>query len=357
MANQTHSREIRIKVTAEHDYYVRLNVPWQKTLLARARGRKTLIIAPQNIVDKFKLLPLVEKNPQSALTIVPDGEQQKSFETFQRVLDVCGEIGIGRDGLIVGIGGGATTDLAGFVAASWLRGIDWVAIPTTVAGMVDAAIGGKTGINSRHGKNLVGAFHSPREVIIDLTFLKTLSPRDISAGLAEVVKCGFIDDGSILKDIAAYIKKKERLPSPQLIAKAVKVKARVVSQDFTESFLREILNYGHTLGHAIEKHSHYSLRHGEAISIGMIFAAELSGLTEKLSPAVITQHREILTALNLPITYSKDAWPELSHLLLGDKKVKRGRVRFVTLKRIGRTSRAEKISPATLRRAYERISQ
>ena len=258
---------------------------------------------------------------------------------------------LGRDGLIVGLGGGATTDLAGFAAATWLRGIEWKAIPTTVAGMVDAALGGKTGINNRHGKNLVGSFHSPSHVIVDLRFLETLSSRDINAGLAEVVKCGFIADPSILKDLQASLH-----VTASLIHKAISVKARVVSTDFKESYGREVLNYGHTLGHAIEKNENYRLRHGEAVSIGMVFAAELSGIVSGLKPKIIDHHREILTSLDLPITYQAKEFDSLLELMSGDKKVQKGKLRFVTLKGLGRTSRAENVPLHHLVKAYERIS-
>jgi 3-dehydroquinate synthase len=258
---------------------------------------------------------------------------------------------LGRDGLIVGLGGGATTDLAGFAAATWLRGIEWKAIPTTVAGMVDAAIGGKTGINTRHGKNLVGSFYSPSGVIVDVRFLETLSTRDINAGLAEVVKCGFIADPSILSDL-----EKSLHVTTSLIHKAISVKAKVVSADFKESYGREVLNYGHTLGHAIEKHEKYALRHGEAVSIGMVFAAELSGLVSGLKPKIIDQHREILTSLDLPISYRAKEFDALLELVSGDKKVQKGKLRFVTLKGLGRTSRAENVPLRHLTKAYERIS-
>jgi 3-dehydroquinate synthase len=234
----------------------------------------------------------------------------------------------------VGIGGGATTDLAGFVAATYLRGVDWVAIPTTVAGMVDAAIGGKTGVNLTSGKNLAGAFYSPKEVVIDTSWLSTLSDRDIRAGLAEAVKCGFISEPKILDLIFDW---KRNLT--EIIALSVGVKADVVSRDFKESYEREILNYGHTLGHAIEKYSDYSLRHGEAVSIGMCFAADLSVMLSGLSGSIAEKHREILQSLELPVTYSATAFDGLFDLMQSDKKRGADGLRFVTLKALGSTDR------------------
>ena len=232
------------------------------------------------------------------------------------------------------------TDVAGFAAASWLRGIEWIAVPTSVAGMVDASIGGKTGINSEYGKNLVGAFHSPSAVLIDTTWLHTLSNRDFSAGMAEVIKCGFISESRIIELLLGQDVKSLRLDHERvlsLIEAAVNIKAQVVSADFKESFAREVLNYGHTLGHAIEIHSKYTMRHGEAISIGLVFAAELA-------------------SLDLPTTYPRSAWNELLPLLSLDKKTRGSTLRFVAISAIGKTHRIEGVSPAQLLQAYERIS-
>ncbi|NCZ58199.1 MAG: hypothetical protein EBY75_07885, partial [Actinobacteria bacterium] len=190
--------------------------------------------------------------------LLPDGELQKDASTYIRVLEEVSQTSLNRTGVLIGIGGGATTDLTGFVAATYLRGIEWIAVPTSLAGMVDAAVGGKTGINLRTGKNLAGVFHSPAKVIVNIGFLKTLSDRDLRAGMAEVAKCGFISDLKILD----LIREDWQANIPELVSRSIAVKAQVVSRDFKESFEREILNYGHTLGHAIEKHSNYAMRHG-----------------------------------------------------------------------------------------------
>ncbi|MDA2962811.1 MAG: 3-dehydroquinate synthase, partial [Actinomycetota bacterium] len=261
--------------------------------------------------------------------------------------------------LIVGVGGGAITDVSGFAAASWLRGIEWIAVPTSVAGMVDASVGGKTGINSGYGKNLIGAFHSPSAVLIDLSWLSTLSDRDFSAGMAEVIKCGFIADHQIINLLANQSCQQLRADLPRTIAlieASVNVKADVVSRDFKESFAREILNYGHSLGHAIEIHSKYNLRHGEAISIGLVFAAELSEIKGHLSPEVVEMHRKLLTALDLPITYPRAAWSELLPLLYLDKKSRGKSLRFVAISAIASTLRIEDAIESELSAAYERIS-
>ena len=190
--------------------------------------------------------------------------------------------------------------------------MDWIAIPTTVAGMVDAAIGGKTAINSDYGKNLIGAFHSPIAVVIDFTWLQTLPDRDFAAGMAEVVKAGFIADGVILdllrgRDLASLRSDPDTVKD--LFRRAIAVKAEVVSVDFKESFIREILNYGHTLGHAIELDCKFALRHGECVSIGMAYMAHLQLDLGLISEDLAKDHLEILKNLGLPTTYKRASWP------------------------------------------------
>ena len=290
---------------------------------------------------------------------VPDGEAGKTFSTVNLIWDRLGAAGFTRNDLIVAIGGGALTDLSGFVAATWLRGIDWVAVPTSLAGMVDAAIGGKTAINSDFGKNLIGSFHSPVAVIIDPIWLETLSDRDFSAGMAEVIKCGFIADPKILEIASDTNLEQLRADGSRvidLVYRAVKVKAQVVSADFKETFEREILNYGHTLGHAVEIHSKFKLRHGEAVSIGLVYAAELASARSLISSEILEMHRDLLTNLSLPITYDRAAWTTLRPILALDKKSRGATIRFVTLTGLGSTSRLEDLTSDELDAAYERIS-
>ena len=297
---------------------------------------------------------------QAFLAEVPDGEEAKTAQVAGFLWQVCGQAEIGRTDLIVGLGGGAATDLAGFVAATWLRGVDVLQIPTTVAAMVDAAVGGKTGINTAEGKNLVGAFHPPIAVVADLDVLAGLGANDVAAGLAEVVKAGFIEDQRILeiveKDPAACLD----IASDafrEIVERSIRVKARVVSDDLREAGERESLNYGHTLAHAIERNERYQWRHGAAVAVGMMFAAELSHLAGKLSEAEVDRHRDVLTSLGLPITYRGRQWPKLEDSIKRDKKTRAGLLRFVVLDRIGRPSRLEGPDPALLLSAYAAITQ
>jgi 3-dehydroquinate synthase len=288
---------------------------------------------------------------------VPDAEAGKSVEVASRCWDALGGANFTRTDAVVGVGGGAVTDLAGFVAAGWLRGVPWVPVATSLLGMVDAAVGGKTGVNTAAGKNLVGAFHPPAGVLCDLDALVGLSAQDLTAGLAEVVKCGFIADPEILNRIEAD---PTQATSPtvmrELVERAVWVKANVVSEDLREAGPREILNYGHTLGHAIEKVEGYRWRHGEAISVGMVFVAELARQAGRLDETTAQRHREVLGALGLPVSYPAAVWPELLATMRVDKKSRGARLRFVVLDGLARPSILDGPTDDQLAAAYQEVS-
>jgi 3-dehydroquinate synthase len=346
-----------IAVTADRDYKVLIDINWQSALepLLGSRGQIAVIVS-ETMRDRIINLPSTDS--QIHIFTVPDSEAGKSFATYQKVLDWLGAAGFTRNDLVVAVGGGAVTDLSGFVASSWLRGIEWVAVPTTLAAMVDAAVGGKTGINSEYGKNLIGSFYSPVSVLVDLTWLESLSDRDFAAGLAEVLKSGFIADPEIvelLKTRKLADVRNDRALTLELITRTVAVKAKVVSGDFKESFDREILNYGHTLGHAIESHSNYALRHGECVSIGLVFAANLANQTGILSDEIRNLHLEILGNLGLPTSYESRHWSELRANMAIDKKSRSGTLRFVAINEIGKTLRIEAPSESDLLAAYERL--
>ena len=347
-----------ISVSADRKYEVLIDINWQAAIkpFLEQRGHVAFIVS-ETMRDRLVGLP--ETDAQIHIFTVPDSEAGKSFSTYQKVLDWLGAAGFTRNDLVIAVGGGAVTDLSGFVASSWLRGIDWVAIPTTLAAMVDAAVGGKTGINSEYGKNLIGAFYSPIAVLVDLVWLETLSDRDFAAGLAEVLKSGFIVDGVIvelLKGKSVPEIRGDRALTLELISRTVDVKAKVVSGDFKENFDREILNYGHTLGHAIELHCKYALRHGECVSIGLIFAANLANQSGILSDEITKLHLSILEKLGLPTTYESRHWPELRANMAIDKKSRSGTLRFVAISEIGKTLRIEAPSESNLLAAYERLS-
>jgi 3-dehydroquinate synthase len=290
---------------------------------------------------------------------IPDAEEGKSLAVAGFCWEVCGRVGLTRSDAVVSLGGGAATDLAGFVAATWMRGIRVVHVPTTLLAMVDAAVGGKTGINTAAGKNLVGAFHEPSAVLVDLATLDTLPRDEIAAGSAEIIKAGFIADPTILDlveadPVAALDPAGAVLP--ELVRRAIQVKADVVASDLRESHLREILNYGHTLGHAIERREEYRWRHGAAVSVGLVFAAELARAAGRLDDATADRHRSVLTSVGLPVAYTPGVLPELVDSMRGDKKARSGALRFVVLNGLAKPARLESPDPALLETAYAVVS-
>ena len=270
---------------------------------------------------------------------VPDGEAAKQITVAAALWSRLAAARAGRTDVIVGIGGGAVTDLAGFVGATWLRGVRTVLVPTTLLGMVDAAIGGKTAIDIPEGKNLVGAFHAPAGVLADLATLETVPRADYVAGLAEIIKAGFVADPVIL-DLVEEDPEGATVPhgrhTRELIERAVRFKGQVVAADFREAGLRETLNYGHTLGHAIERAEEYRFRHGDAVAIGMVYAAELSRLAGRLDGKTAGRHRSVLTSVGLPTAYRPDVWPDLRAAMAVDKKARGAQLRFVILEEVGR---------------------
>ncbi len=290
---------------------------------------------------------------------LPDGEDAKNLGTAGFCWEVLGRIGLTRSDAVVAVGGGAATDLTGFVAAGWMRGVRVVHVPTTLLAMVDAAVGGKTGINTGAGKNLVGAFHEPAAVVADLDTLATVGRAELAAGMAEVVKTGFIADPAILElveadPVAALDPAGPVLP--ELVVRSIRVKADVAAADPRESHLREILNYGHTLGHAVERRESYRWRHGEAVSVGLVFAAELARRAGRLDAATARRHATVLDALGLPVRYPAGALDELVAHMKVDKKSRGAVLRFVVLDGLGRPGRLEGPSTHDLAAAYEAVA-
>ncbi|WP_017933596.1 3-dehydroquinate synthase [Nocardioides sp. Iso805N] len=309
---------------------------------------------------------LVEHYEVLALGL-PDGENAKTAPVANDCWEALGEKGFTRSDAVVTFGGGATTDLGGFVAASWLRGVRVVHVPTTLLAMVDAAVGGKTGINTAAGKNLVGAFHEPAGVLCDLALLETLPAAELTAGLGEVVKCGFIADPEIL----AIVERSSALAaeSPELaelVERAVRVKAEVVAGDLRETGGRdghpgrEVLNYGHTLGHAIEKHSGYAMRHGEAVAVGCVYAAEIAARSGLIDADLLARHRSAFAKAGLPTTYPWGDYSASFDDLIGamrvDKKARGSVLRFLVLRGLADPTILAGPDDQLLRDAFEALA-
>lgn len=360
---------IRVPVAQPYDVVIGRGVSNQIAAYLGTEVTKVLVIYPEPLAPLAN--PVINKltatGYEVVTQVVPDAEAQKTWAVAASCWEAAGQAAITRSDAVVAIGGGATTDLGGFVAATWLRGVKVIQVPTSLLAMVDAAVGGKTGINTPQGKNLVGAFHQPAAVLCDLDMLKTLPARDFSAGLAEVIKCGFIRDPIIL----ALVKEHATALTPwrgiatdgnawavvaELITRAIAVKAEVTADDPTEQGKREILNYGHTLGHAIEHHEGFTWRHGEAVSVGMVFAAELARLVGQLTEDEVALHRELLSAANLPVAYPGATLAELLPAMHRDKKARGARLRFITLAGIGNPDHLTDPPHQLLQQAFACIS-
>lgn len=343
------------EVTVGHGALARL-----PHLMPEDATRILLVHAPA-LADRAAELALSLATTQRTVIVeeLPDAEAAKTVDVVAHLWGVLGRAGFTRTDVVVGFGGGASTDLAGFAAATWLRGVRVIQVPTTLLGMVDAAVGGKTGINTAEGKNLVGSFHEPAAVLCDLDVLSTLPRADLVAGMAEVVKCGFIADPVILDLVradpsAAYDPEGEVLA--ELVRRSVEVKAKVVAVDLKESSLREILNYGHTFAHAIEQVEQYTWRHGDAVAVGMVYVAELAQRAGLIDAALVAQHRAVLTSLGLPTSYRADRWEQLLTAMRRDKKTRGDLLRFVALTAVGQPTRLEGPSAQDLEAAYEAVS-
>jgi 3-dehydroquinate synthase len=332
--------------------------------LAGLVGKRVVTVAVIHAEGLAELAsPVIRALTEAGFTVhatgIPDGEAAKSIDVAAGLWSWLASSRVTRSDCVVGIGGGAATDLAGFVAATWLRGVPVVLIPTTLLGMVDAAVGGKTAVDIPEGKNLVGAFHPPAGVLCDLATLVTLPRPDYVAGLAEVIKAGFIADDAILRLVS---EDPEAAGSPagphtrELIERAIRVKASVVSADLRESGQREMLNYGHTLGHAIERCEEYKFRHGDAVAIGMVFAAEVGRLAGRLSVADVELHRRVLTSVGLPVAYAHGVWPQLREAMSLDKKSRGARLRMVVLNGVGHPGILDDPAEDMLEQAYRAVS-
>jgi 3-dehydroquinate synthase len=322
-------------------------------------AQKVLLVSPSALSATSEVLKyaLESSGYEVLIAEVPAGEDAKRIEVASFCWKLMGQADFNRNDCVIGLGGGSTTDLAGFVAANWLRGVRLYLVPTTLLGMVDAAIGGKTGVNTAEGKNLVGSFHLPTKVFVDLDTLRTLPRNELLAGMAEVVKYGFIEDESML-DLVLEDDSATDIDSPvfaDLITRSILIKERITTADFRESGEREVLNYGHTLGHAIEHAERYKWRHGAAISIGMVFAAELSQLSGKLSTSDVDKHRAVFSKLGLPMTYPADKFEQLLATMQRDKKTRGGTLRFIVLERIGKPTILSAPTNELLFTAYQAI--
>ncbi|MFC5730092.1 MULTISPECIES: 3-dehydroquinate synthase [Nocardioides] len=356
---------IRVATAAPYDVVVGHGVLDGLRELLPSGVRRVAIVCPESLEDLLDPFADLLEGLDVVVLQIPDGEDAKNWEVAAACWEALGEDGFTRSDAVVTVGGGATTDLGGFVAATWLRGVAVVHVPTTLLAMVDAAVGGKTGINTPAGKNLVGSFHEPAGVLCDLALLATLPREELVAGLGEVVKCGFIADARILELVETTDPATLTADSAvlrELVERAIAVKAEVVAGDLREKGGagghpgREALNYGHTLAHAIEKATEYKIRHGEAVAIGCVYVAELAGRATGLPQAMVDRHRAVFERLGLPTTWDGADFDTLLATMRVDKKSRGDQLRFVVLEDVGRPVVLSGPSEEDLRAAYAAIA-
>lgn len=353
-----------IQVAADNPYQVHVSHGARRQVANYLGDANRVAIFHTASVENYALEVAKSLDVDTYSIEVNDGEHAKNVKTLDQCWQTLASHGLTRNDVVIGVGGGALTDLAGFVAATYLRGVGYISVPTTVLSMVDAAVGGKTGIDLPQGKNLVGAFYEPRTVVADLDFLASLPGREVTSGLAEVVKAGFVRDSKILDLIEEDPQDAKKVGSDrlkELITRGISFKAEVVSADLRErtsskgNIGRELLNYGHTMGHAIERFENFKMRHGEAVALGMVFAAELSHRIAGLSAEDLKIHRELIGALGLETAYSAAPYDELRLLMSLDKKSRGKTLRFIGLESLGTPTLIENPDEEILRQCYESL--
>ncbi len=328
-------------------------------------GKKALIVSSPAIFKQYGQT-IANSLTQAGFTvnscILPAGERYKTSATLQKIYDAALENRLERSSVMVALGGGVIGDMTGFAAATWLRGISVVQVPTSLLAMVDAAIGGKTGINHPHGKNLIGAFHQPRLVLIDPQVLKTLPAREFRAAIAEVIKYGIIWDAELF-GLLEQAKRLDQIRAvgdelvQTMLMRSAQAKAHVVSKDEKESGLREILNYGHTIGHAIESLTNYRvINHGEGVAIGMMAAGQIAVKMGLWDQGEFDRQQALIEKAGLPtrIPAGFDR-AEILPTLQADKKVRDGKVRFVLPRQIGTAIVTDQVEPAVIQQVLDHL--
>ena len=320
------------------------NISEELSNIGIKNNRKILVISNKEISDLYGekfLKNLKDNNFQAQIFLIKAGESHKNLETLSNIFDFAFEFGIDRNSLILALGGGIVGDITGLAAATWLRGIEYIQIPTTLLSMVDSSVGGKTAVNHPKGKNLIGAFYQPKAVFIDPETLKTLPEREFKAGMAEVIKYGVIKDKKLFEFLENEKNKKELLNLEnesliKIIKSSIKTKSDIVSKDEQENGIRAILNYGHSFGHVIENLCGYGkYLHGEAISIGMKIAGNIAIEKGLWSEEEYLRQDNIIKSYGLPTQTPKIKKKDVLNILMGDKKVRNGKMRFILPKQIG----------------------
>ena len=337
-----------------------LDKPISKNKLSSAikSYNKILIVTDDGLPKKYlaEIKKLIPKSKKVYVYSLPAGEKSKSLKSFNLILENLASLKFDRTDCLVALGGGMVGDITGFVASSYLRGIDFIQIPTTLLSQVDSSVGGKTAINISQGKNLVGAFYNPKKVFISLSYLQTLSEKEYRSGLGEVVKYAFILNKGlhrILKSNSNLVLSRNLKVLEEVIYESIKTKSKIVTKDEKENGVRALLNFGHTFGHAIEAKNNYKgVSHGEAVVLGMIIASEISYLENYITKKELEEIKNLITSLGLSSNYKKYKYADLKPYLMNDKKVSKGKLNLILLNKIGSAFKTNKFKNLNLSKAF-----
>ena len=337
-----------------------LDKPISKNKLSSAikSYNKILIVTDDGLPKKYlaEIKKLIPKSKKVYIYSLPAGEKSKSLKSFNLILENLASLKFDRTDCLIALGGGMVGDISGFVASSYLRGIDFIQIPTTLLSQVDSSVGGKTAINISQGKNLVGAFYNPKKVFISLSYLQTLSEKEYRSGLGEVVKYAFILNKRlhrILKSNSNLVLSRNLKVLEEVIYESIKTKSKIVTKDEKENGVRALLNFGHTFGHAIEAKNNYKgVSHGEAVVLGMIIASEISYLENYITKKELEEIKNLITSLGLSGNYKKYEYADLKPYLMNDKKVAKGKLNLILLNKIGSAFKTNKFKNLNLSKAF-----
>ena len=337
-----------------------LDKPISKNKLSSAikSYNKILIVTDDGLPKKYlaEIKKLIPKSKKVYVYSLPAGEKSKSLKSFNLILENLASLKFDRTDCLIALGGGMVGDITGFVASSYLRGIDFIQIPTTLLSQVDSSVGGKTAINISQGKNLVGAFYNPKKVFISLSYLQTLSEKEYRSGLGEVVKYAFILNKRlhrILKSNSNLVLSRNLKVLEEVIYESIKTKSKIVTKDEKENGVRALLNFGHTFGHAIEAKNNYKgVSHGEAVVLGMIIASEISYLENYITKKELEEIKNLITSLGLSGNYKKYKYADLKPYLMNDKKVSKGKLNLILLNKIGSAFKTNKFKNLNLSKAF-----
>ena len=322
-------------------------------------ANKNLIITDENVFKNCANDFIKNLNCNFEIVTIPAGESSKNLREAEKLYTKAIEIGLDRKSLIIALGGGVVGDLAGFVAATFMRGINFIQVPTTLLAQVDSSVGGKTAVNHALGKNLIGAFYQPRAVFIDLRTLQSLPEREIKSGLGEVVKYGIISDEKFFAYLENNVEKilsRDISVMQKIIRRSCEIKSEVVSEDEKESGLRRILNFGHTIAHVIEEETFYKkYRHGEAVAVGMLGAAIISEKLGKITAADVLRLKNLLERLNLPTACENLDIDKMYNAAFRDKKTVGGKINWVLMKNFGDVEISSDVSADVVKSALREL--